>query len=393
MFYIYKDMGSIIAALKNKKWRLVNAEIAAFKGVEIVYVRTVYGKELEEAEKPAAEVVIPAAEEIIEEMPEAEETVEKTTEEIEEVPLELSEEETETALMEEGSLDGSREEVEELAAIEDAKEQEQTVDEAEEVAEEEQEPTVDEAEKVAEEEQEPTVEEAEKVSEEEQEPTVEEVKAEKPESEAEEAEKAEESAAPKKEEFKLTAPENAAELMSKMCTKRARKLIYRPNEELFSMTCEVLGTDKNNEEKINVKKILEAEIKEGLKLGYLDKFDGLKGSELKEEYENDTVYELAEQEFKRTGLLFDGKKVKVYIYDWDLKSCHHIGYIADEFAEQVKPYLLDSEKYSFDVIGIITGGKYKKIIKDPETGKITVEKGNDGKLGVELDVTIINRKD
>ncbi len=378
MFYIYKDMGSIIAALKNKKWRLVNAEIAAFKGVEIVYVRTVYGKELEEAEKPAAKVVIPAAEEIIEEMPEAEETVEKTTEEIEEVPLELSEEETETALMEEGSLDGSREEVEELAAIEDAKEQEPTVEETDEVAEEEQVPTVDEAEKV---------------SDKEQEPTAEEVKAEKPESEAEEAEKAEESAAPKKEEFKLTAPENAAELMSKMCTKRARKLIYRPNEELFSMTCEVLGTDKNNEEKINVKKILEAEIKEGLKLGYLDKFDGLKGSELKEEYENDTVYELAEQEFKRTGLLFDGKKVKVYIYDWDLKSCHHIGYIADEYAEQVKPYLLDSEKYSFDVIGIITGGKYKKIIKDPETGKITVEKGNDGKLGVELDVTIINRKD
>ncbi|MBO4323511.1 MAG: hypothetical protein J5836_02500, partial [Clostridia bacterium] len=130
-----------------------------------------------------------------------------------------------------------------------------------------------------------------------------------------------------------------------------------------------------------------------LKLGYIDKFDGLKGSELKEEYENDIVYEYAEQEFKRTGLLFDGKKVKVYVFDWDLKACHHIGYISDEDAEKVKPYLLESEKYSFDVNGIITGGKYKKITKDPETGKVTVEKGNDGKLGVELDVTVINRKD
>lgn len=198
---------------------------------------------------------------------------------------------------------------------------------------------------------------------------------------------------PQKEEFKLTPPENLDEIFENICAKRARKLIYRPSEEIFAVTATVLGTDKNNEEKIKVKNILEAEIKQGVKLGYLDKFDGLKGSELKEEYENDIVYEFAEQEFKRTGLLWDGKKVKVYIYDWDLKACHHIGYLDDEVSEQLKPYMLEKEKYSFDVSGIITGGKYKKITKNPETGKVTVEKGNDGKLGVELDVTIINRKD
>ena len=58
-----------------------------------------------------------------------------------------------------------------------------------------------------------------------------------------------------------------------------------------------------------------------------------------------------------------------------------------------KAYLLDKEKYSFDINGIIVGGKYKKIIKDEKSGKITVEKGNDGNLGLEIDINIINRKD
>ena len=116
-------------------------------------------------------------------------------------------------------------------------------------------------------------------------------------------------------------------------------------------------------------------------------------SELKEEYENDIVYEYAEQEFKRTGILLDGDKVKVYIYDWDMKACHHVGYIDDESAELVKPYILERDKYSFDIDGIIVGGKYKKVIKDEKTGKITVEKGNDGNLGMEIDINIINRKD
>ena len=116
-------------------------------------------------------------------------------------------------------------------------------------------------------------------------------------------------------------------------------------------------------------------------------------SELKEEYENDIVYEYADQEFKRTGLVLDGDKVKVYIYDWDMKACHHVGYIDEESVNLVKQYLIDREKYSFDINGIIVGGKYKKITKDEKTGKVTVEKGNDGNLGMEIDINIINRKD
>ena len=209
----------------------------------------------------------------------------------------------------------------------------------------------------------------------------------------EEKEEVEVADKPKKDEFALTAPADLEDILSRICTKRARKLIYRPGDVIFSHTTTVLGTDKTNDEKIKIKNILDAEIKQGVKLGYLDKFDGLKMSELKEEYENDIVYEYADQEFKRTGILLDGDKVKVYVYDWDMKACHHVGYIDDESANLVKPYLVDSEKYSFDINGIIVGGKYKKITKDEKTGKITVEKGNDGNLGLEIDINIINRKD
>ena len=142
-----------------------------------------------------------------------------------------------------------------------------------------------------------------------------------------------------------------------------------------------------------MKSIIDAEIKQGVKLGYLDKFDGLKTSEIKEEYENDVVYEYAEQEFKRTGLVLDGDKVKVYIYDWDMKALHHVGMLDEESVALVRPYLENKDKYSFDVDGIIIGGKFKKVVKDAETGKITIEKGNDGNLGLEVDITIIKRKD
>ena len=33
------------------------------------------------------------------------------------------------------------------------------------------------------------------------------------------------------------------------------------------------------------------------------------------------------------------------------------------------------------------------VVKDAETGKITIEKGNDGNLGLEVDITVIKRKD
>ena len=388
---------------------------------------------------------------------EPEEETETTTEveDVEEVPLEYAEEESDVILEEEGSLDGSPDEVAALA--EKAEEEEAEVQEAlkpeeiepevveevevagtdepevieevgkitepaptteeeeeanaiEEVAEAvepetENTETTEEVEAVEEVAKEPTEAEkaeelavtaTEELAEEPAEEATEEVEAaeeaeEAAEEEEEKAEVVEEKPA-EKEAFKLTAPSNLEEILSGICVKRGRKLIYRPNEILFNETATVLGTDKNNEEGIKVKNILDEEIKQGVKLGYIDKYDGLKMSEIKEEYENDTVYEYAEQEFKRTGLLLDGDKVKVYIYDWDMKALHHIGYIEGEEAEAVKPYLIDREKYSFDICGLITGGKYRKVIKD-ESGKVTVEKGNDGKLGIELDISVIARKD
>ncbi len=411
------------------------------------------GKITEPAPTTEKEEETNAIEEVAEAV-EPEEETETTTEveDVEEVPLEYAEEESDVILEEEGSLDGSLDEVAALA--EKAEEEEAEVQEA--LKPEEIEPEVVEEVEVAgtdepeaieevgkitepapttEEEEEAnaieevaeavepetenteTTEEVEAVKEVAEEPT----EAEKAEElavtateelaedqteEIEESEEAEEAAEEEeekteavaeekpaeKETFKLTAPSNLEEILSGICVKRGRKLIYRPNEILFNETATVLGTDKNNEEGIKVKNILDEEIKQGVTLGYIDKYDGLKMSEIKEEYENDTVYEYAEQEFKRTGLLLDGDKVKVYIYDWDMKALHHIGYIEGEEAEAVKPYLIDREKYSFDICGLITGGKYRKVIKD-ESGKVTVEKGNDGKLGVELDISVIARKD
>ena len=319
----------------------------------------------DEEEKPAdkseetdVEETVLAAEAEETETAEATEEVEEATEEAEEVPLEASEEESEEILDEEGSLDGTEEEARALAEEVETEEPATEDEAAEEV----------EAEEVEEPEAE-AVEETETAEEE------------KP------AEKTE------KEVFKLTTPANQDDILSRICVKRGRKLIYRPNEIIFNCTAAVTGTDKNNEEGIKVKSILDEEIKQGVKLGYIDKYDGLKMSEIKEEYENDVVYEYAEQEFKRVGLVLDGEKVKVYVYDWDMKALHHIGFVDQANVEDLKPYLENRDKYSFDVCGLITGGKFRKVIKDEATGKITVEKGNDGKLGVELDISIINRKD
>lgn len=366
-------------------------------------------------EEPAPEVVEEVVEEIVNDK---EEPVE--SENLDEVPLEMEENEMQTVLDEEGSLDGSVEEVEELAGEETVEETEEgsAPEMVEEVVEEvvpvepeiveEPAPVVEEVVEeptpVVEEVVEETIEEPAPAVVEEPTPVAPEVVdevavaqvAEETETEDEDEEEKEEvevADKPKKDEFALTAPADLEDILSRICTKRARKLIYRPGDVIFSHTTTVLGTDKTNDEKIKIKNILDAEIKQGVKLGYLDKFDGLKMSELKEEYENDIVYEYADQEFKRTGILLDGDKVKVYVYDWDMKACHHVGYIDDESANLVKPYLVDSEKYSFDINGIIVGGKYKKITKDEKTGKITVEKGNDGNLGLEIDINIINRKD
>ena len=416
---------------------------------------TVTAVEIEETKvvEEIVETVEETVEEIVESVEEPIEEIEEIDQNLDEVPLEMSEDEEQIALEEEGSLDGSPEEVDALASeeieeqesieepvleeiaetVEETAEVEETVETVEEVVETVEDVVVEETPieeptpEVVEETpgEEPTPEVVEETPIEEPAPEiVEETPVEEPAPEIpveepvleqsieevavtetavaveeveetedgeDEEEKVEEK--PKKDEFKLTAPANLDDILANICTKRARKLIYRPNEVIFSHTTTVLGTDKANDEKIKVKNILDAEIKQGVKLGYLDKFDGLKMSELKEEYENDIVYEYADQEFKRTGILLDGDKVKVYVYDWDMKACHHVGYIDDESANLVKPYILDREKYSFDINGIIVGGKYKKVIKDEKTGKITVEKGNDGNLGLEIDINIINRKD
>lgn len=195
-----------------------------------------------------------------------------------------------------------------------------------------------------------------------------------------------------KQSFKLTIPQNQSELEQKICAKRGRKLIYTPSEALFEKTFSIIGLDKDNEEGIAIKDIIDAEIKEGLKLGYLDKFEGLNTSEIKDEYENDVIYELAEQEFRKMGVILDGNTVKVYVYDWDRKGMHHIGQLDDKEAEQLLPFLQSSENYSFDICGIITGGNAKRVEKD-SSGKITIKKEKGDPIGVELDVTVVNRKD
>ena len=362
------------------------AEVITEESEEVVETEEV-AEETEPADEAETAEAAETSEEVAEEEPEVVEEVEVAgtdePEAIEEVgkmtePEEMTEEEEETNAIEEVAEavepeTENTETTEEVEAVEEVAEEPTEAEKAEELA-------VTATEALAEE---PT-EEVEEVEEsEEAEETAEE--------EEEAAEEAEEKPA-EKETFKLTAPSNLEEILSGICVKRGRKLIYRPNEILFNETATVLGTDKNNEEGIKVKNILDEEIKQGVKLGYIDKYDGLKMSEIKEEYENDTIYEYDEQEFKRTGLLLDGDKVKVYIYDWDMKALHHVGYIEGEEAEAVKPYLTGREKYSFDICGLITGGKYRKVIKD-ESGKVTVEKGNDGKLGVELDISVIARKD
>ena len=201
----------------------------------------------------------------------------------------------------------------------------------------------------------------------------------------------EQSEEPKKDVFKLVPPENNDYLLQNMCCKRGRKLIYRPSEAIITKTFTVLGTEKKNEVGEKIKDVIDAEIKQGVKAGYLDKFDGLSSSEIKEEYEDDIVYEFADQEFKKTGVIYDGKKIKVYVYDWDGKACHHVGFIDEKDAEEFIPYFIDKENYSFDVCGIITGGKGKRVVRQGDSLKIIKEKGTP--IGIDADIAVLKRKD
>ena len=339
-------------------------ELAADMGLEVIPAP------VEEATEPEVE--------------QAEETVEPFTEEVEKEPEQAEEttEEPTEEVAEEETVEAHAEEVTEEATGQPA---EQVTEEI----------TEEPAEQVTTGEQVETVEEAEQPAS----PAEEEITATEAPAEGQTASPAEEQTASpaeeatKKEVFKLTAPENNDELMAAMCTKRGRKLIYAPKEVIYENTFTVLGTDKKNDEGIKIKDIIDAEIKVGEKLGYLQKYDGLKTSEIKEEYENDVVYEYAEQEFKKAGLIYDGKKIKVYLYDWDGKAVHHVGYIDEKLAADAVKYLADKENYSFALNAIITGGKGKRVIKDEATGKITIEKIKDGVVGLELDVNVLKRKD
>ena len=200
-------------------------------------------------------------------------------------------------------------------------------------------------------------------------------------------------AAPQEKGFKLTAPAYSAEVLPQLAMKRGRKLIYTPKEVIYENSCTIDVANKKNDEGIKVKNILEAEIKEGLKLGYLDKYDGLKSSEIKEEYDNDTIYEIADQEFKKAALRKEGDKVKVYIFDWTGTGFHHVGFLPQNICDEMDKYLTEVDKYSFDICGIITGGKYKTITKDEKTGKFTISKGKDSDYGIDIDITVVKRKD
>ena len=362
-------------------------------------------EEQAEEEKPVEEITEEVTEEngetvetktVIDTVSPAEELAEaadEATEEAEEQAEEQTAEEVEESILETAEDIDAPEEVQPTNNEATAEQTQPTEEAAEEKTEEEQPATTEE--KPTEDEQPATEEmptEEEQTSEVAAQDTEAEEVAEKTEEQAEEQTEQAEEEKPAKSAFKLTPPENLEELYAAMCTKRARKLIFRPAEAIYDKTFKVLGTDKKNEEGIKVKDILDAEIKQGVKLGYIDKFDGLKTSEIKEEYENDVVYEYAEQEFKKVGLIYDGKKIKVYVYDFDGKACHHVGYIDETEAADVIPYLIDKEKYSFALDGIITGGKAKRVTKD-ENGKITITKEKDGNIGLELDVTIIPRKD
>ena len=196
----------------------------------------------------------------------------------------------------------------------------------------------------------------------------------------------------KKKAFELTPPADLEDIVDYLCARRRKRLRYDINDGLFYAEFAVEGTDGKNYEGIKISRIIDAEIKEGVKKGRIAKYDGLKGKELKEEYAGDRAYEYAGQELCRGGLLLNGETIEVYVFDWDIRAFHHVGYISGEKAEELKPYLEDSEKYTYDVNLSLTGGRYKKIVAD-ENGKLSFEKGDDGAIGLYLDVTVLNRID
>ncbi len=182
------------------------------------------------------------------------------------------------------------------------------------------------------------------------------------------------------------------EIADYLCARRRRRLRYNAEDVLFYGEFVVEGVDGRNYEGVKISDIVKAEIKIGERIGKIAKFDGLKAKELKEEYSGEKAYEYAGQELCRGGLLLNGETIEAYVFDWDIKAFHHVGYISGERAELLKPYLEDSEKYSYDVNLALTGGRYKKITA-AEGGGYVIEKGDDGALGLYLDVSVLDRID
>lgn len=192
--------------------------------------------------------------------------------------------------------------------------------------------------------------------------------------------------------FELTPPCDMEEIAEYLCAKRRRRLVYEKSDELFSREYKVVGTGGKNYEGIGVQKIIAAEIKEGVRLGRIEKYDGLSAKELKEEYADESAYEYAGQELSRAGLLLNGETVEVYVFDWDIHAFHHVGYLEGEEVEDLKKYLEEPEKYTFDVSAMITGGNFKSV-KTCVDGKFIIEKGSDGDYGLDLDVVVLPRID
>ncbi|MBQ9710613.1 MAG: hypothetical protein IJV67_08335, partial [Clostridia bacterium] len=187
-----------------------------------------------------------------------------------------------------------------------------------------------------------------------------------------------------------------AELMPQLAIPPRRRYIAAPSEKAEideEYTVEILN---KSEMKENVQSVFKALIKEGVKLGYLDKYDGLSASEIKEEYEGELVYEVADQELRKMALRIcqvkKETKIGVYAFSWDGTDVHHLGYLNEpEKAEALIPYIEDKDNYVFNICGIITGGKFKSVEKDPKTEKIKIKNCEGLPYGVELDIAIYKK--
>ncbi len=186
-------------------------------------------------------------------------------------------------------------------------------------------------------------------------------------------------------------------LMQELAIPPRRRYIAAPQEVAEIDDEYTVEVCTRSEMKENVQSVFKALVKEGIKLGMLDKYDGLSAAEIKEEYEGELVYEVAEQELRKVALkpceVKGETKVGVYAFSWDGTDVHHIGYLDEpEKAQKLIPYLENKDEYIFNICGIITGGKYKSVEADEKTGKIKIKNCEGLPYGIELDVAIYKKQ-